>query len=1238
MYLPRVVSKLQTRGTDARTTELELRGAILAERYEVLKLLGVGSHGAVYEAHDRRRDRRVAVKVLRRIDPEALYRFKREFRMLSDVSHPNLVTLYELYVDDQIAFFTMRLVRGTPTMAWIRPNDTFDEERLRAVFSQLATGLSVLHRMGRLHCDLKPSNVLVDDDGHVALADFGLARELRPSEGHEDDVVGTPAYMSPEQAAARELGPKSDWYGVGAMLYEALTGAPPFAPLDGLPLLMMKQASNPPPPGALVTGLPEDLERLCMELLSTRSSDRPDAHEIARRLGAPTVDVPERDDDEHALYGRETELGLLGAALWRTRHPEEGDASVVFVEGLSGVGKTALLQHFSKNIHRTAEVVVLEGRCYERESVPYKGLDVLVDALRVKLLEDTKAEQRLPWPRQMSALARLFPVLRDLPGLSAPSPALEDPISVRREALGALAELLHRFCERAPLVLQLDDAQWCDRDSIRFIADLLRPSRRPRLALVFSVRTEDLPRPPPLLELRERLSAPTSGLSIQRVVVNPLPTAVARALANDHLARTVSHEDFDDPGRRDDMADAIAKASSGNPLFVLELARHVALTGGGLHPDLSATIVSRATTLSGGARRLLEAIAVAGRPIPQQVAIAAGDVDESELESLVELQSRAFIRTHGSDPFDAVETYHDGITTAIATAVPRDRFRSIHGKLAQELVRMSADPEVLAYHFEAADAHETAARHYAAAASAASSTYAFDQAARLFRRALDLIGPNHPDRPELTVSLADALASDGRGTEAGRTYLRALHGAPDDQAIELRRRAAEQLLRSGKIDEGLEQLGHVLRAVGLALPRSPLVATGSLVWQRLKLRLRRASHPLPRHETYPSSRELLRIDTCWAAATGLTAVNVVQGQAFQAQHLLLSLRAGEPSRIARALGMEMLYATTAGEHGAETTKRGLAELQALAQRLDDPRALGMAALADGAADLYRGRFLEARPKLRQAERILRKRASNVAWELSMTHTFQVMVEYHLGRFESMIDTIEGSLEDAAARDDLHTALMIRVAYGPVQNLVEGRVEVAREELETCRRQWSLELSRPTFRYSLMLSQARVERYAGSHAECWTPFERHWPAVRRSLMLIKQPFRIFSLHDRGCSALTAARTRNDRSREFLLSRAKRDANALLRENVGWATSFAYSLFTAIRAAEHDLIAATREAFAAREAFERMQMAAYAAAMHLRLAELHGWTRDREEAEARLRELGVVDPQCMADMLVPPVLGW
>jgi serine/threonine protein kinase len=258
-------------------------------RFAVEERIGVGGMGIVYRAFDRERKHTVAVKTLRNVDATAIYRLKREFRSLSDLIHPNLVTLYELFSEEGQLFFTMEFVQGLHFLRYVRggsdhrvsgalpvgvppdalttihghppstdnvnaglasaaqtqghasPGDSgrsadscsrrslalHQLSRLRAALRQLAEGVCLLHQAGKVHRDLKPSNVLVTDEGRVVVLDFGLVAELEGGGRNEStsfNIVGTIPYMSPEQAAGKELTPASDWYSVGVMLFEALTG------------------------------------------------------------------------------------------------------------------------------------------------------------------------------------------------------------------------------------------------------------------------------------------------------------------------------------------------------------------------------------------------------------------------------------------------------------------------------------------------------------------------------------------------------------------------------------------------------------------------------------------------------------------------------------------------------------------------------------------------------------------------------------------------------------------------------------------------------------------------------------------------------------------------------------------------------------------------------------------------------------------------------------------------------
>src|SRR5689334_6460482 len=228
------------------------------DRFTIEHRLGAGGFGTVYQAYDREWKMRVALKVLRRNDPAFLYRFKREFRSLAAVDHPNLVKLHELFSDGQHWFFTMELVNGTGFLEHVqsRKGKPCNLSLLRPALLQLARATVALHRLGKLHRDIKPSNVMVTHEGRVVLLDFGLVRERSFQRSEETAVVGTPAYMSPEQMSGRAED-ATDWYAMGVMLFQALTGSLPFT---GEFFEMATKKLNSPAPKAsqLVVGVPQD--------------------------------------------------------------------------------------------------------------------------------------------------------------------------------------------------------------------------------------------------------------------------------------------------------------------------------------------------------------------------------------------------------------------------------------------------------------------------------------------------------------------------------------------------------------------------------------------------------------------------------------------------------------------------------------------------------------------------------------------------------------------------------------------------------------------------------------------------------------------------------------------------------------------------------------------------------------------------------------------------------------------
>jgi serine/threonine protein kinase len=697
-----------------------------SDRYEIVRRIGEGGMGVVYEALDRERDVRVALKTVRRANPSALARFKREFRALADVVHPNLVALYELVADDDNLFFSMELVEGEHFHRWVRartnnPDDTqrepsfsasdsmthptirvgpgridkdpgtLDVLRLRAAARQLAEGLSAIHGAGMLHRDLKPANVIVTPDRRVVILDFGLATDLTEESLHaaeERPLEGTVGFMSPEQGARQALTPASDWYSVGVMLFLALTGRLPF--VGGRDdVLMDKQRFEPPPPQELARDLPPDLCALCSELLRTQPERRPSGADVLRRLGSELVGAPTTTSigSSHIsganLVGRAPELGVLRDSLSAT---SDGAAAMVLISGTSGVGKSRLVRGFVGDLGPNA--LVLHGRCYEHEMVPFKAVDSLIDALARHLTTLPPIAVEGLMPRDALALARVFPVLRQVEAFTARrrrATASADPQELRRRVFAALRELLTRLADRQPLVLAIDDLQWGDVDSAALLAALLRPPDPPPMLVLGTHRSEDAPGSA-FLSTFERYLADL-GIQTRRLLVAELSLLHARELAAVHLAGQPHAEEH---------AEWIATESGGNPLFVEELARHMAAAGSKQEDwaSLEDALRTRLGRLPDDAGRLLGMIAVAGHPIAREVAMRAAGVTDPSVLSL--LRAGSFVRTRLVSGERFVECYHDRIRETATAMLEVEQKPRFHERLARAFeTTKQPDPEEL---------------------------------------------------------------------------------------------------------------------------------------------------------------------------------------------------------------------------------------------------------------------------------------------------------------------------------------------------------------------------------------------------------------------------------------------------------------------------------------------------------------------------------------------------------------
>ncbi len=1265
------------------------------DRFLIERRLGAGGFGVVYQAFDRERNGRVALKTLPQSDAEALYRFKSEFRALTDVNHPNLVTLYELMADGEQWFFTMELVNGVnfleyvwesdleqtyaflPTLrstdpsielGWEKEIPTLENlhnretlqlnqqpdtaakpftqlnlDRLRSALKQLSNGLQALHNVGKLHCDIKPSNVLITKEGRVVILDFGLALELAPHGARQSvNILGTPEYMSPEQAFGDAMTEASDWYSMGVILYEALTGALPFTG-QLMELLMKKKEYDPPTAAKLVPSTPQDLDLLCRDLLRRRPQDRPNGAQILRRLGEAQPLRPTSPSTSHGLpfIGRERHLVALKEAL---QIAKQGRAALVRIHGRSGMGKTVLARRFLEDLQQSEQGVVLSGRCYERESVPYKALDSLVDALSRYLKRLPELEVEALMPRDILALARLFPVLRQVEAVSSGQRrVLEIPDSqeLRRRAFAALRELLARLADKKLLILFIDDLQWGDIDSTALLAELLRPPDPPVCLLLCCYRSEEAESSPMLRILLPALAASNAPIELREVIVDELDEKESQALAQILLEK----QQPDALSR----ADMIARESRGSPFFIDELVRHtieacenaktgpldnVIATG---ETSLDNMIQARITRLSDEAQKLLEIVAVAGRPLNRALAKKATGLGAEEQIAFDELRVNRMIRATGRSGQQEVETYHNRIREISVARLSPEILRDSHSRLAMALESSNeVDPESLAMHFQGAGQNEQAAKYAIAAAADAAETLAFDRAARLYRLALEMRLQSNagqsPDINNLRIKLGDALVSAGRGAEAAQAYLDAANEASAEQAIDLRQRAAEQMLISGHIDEGRKVMRGVLTTMGMRLAPTPRRALLSFLLNRAFIRLRGLGYR-ESAETEIARQQLIRIDTCWSVASGLGIVDTIRAADFQTRHLLLALKAGEPYRIARALAMEVAYCSLPGGRTQHRTEMLVQKSMSLAKRIDHPHAIALTTLTAGMAAWMIGRWKKSLELCDRAAAILRERCRSATWELDSAELFSLRSLVMLGDLNELFQRLPSRLNEAQERGDLYCATNLRTRAQYMFHLASDEPEKAQEELQSAIVRWS----RRGFHlqhYFALVGKVECFIYSGEGRSAWDLINSKWPQLNRSMLQNLQSINIESLHLRARAAIAIA-TKTD-NREEYLQRAEKDAIKLRNIGMLWGIALNYLIRAAIAKARGDREASISLLAAAEAGFEISDMTLYEAVARRRRGQLIGGERGTalvEAADAWMLNQQIKHPLRMSDMIAP-----
>ncbi len=1245
-------------------------------RYEVLRCIGRGGMGVVYEALDRERGERVALKALLNYDAAALYLFKQEFRTLADVHHPNLVRLHELVATDRV-FFAMELVRGADFLAYVRtpgagiaaggpealtlrtaaldradpktatpavteldpaapvdhPAETprtpcpANLERLRHALCQLVEGIEALHAAGKLHRDIKPSNVLVTPEGRVVVLDFGVATELPrvPDENlrEGDQFVGTARYMAPEQSLMATPTAASDWYSVGVVLFEALVGRAPFYG-SSFDVIRMKNEVDAPAPSERVDGVPEDLDQLCRSLLQRAPEKRPTGAQILHPLrAARTSDAPAvASTAPTRLVGREAHSQALRDAFEATR---AGKSITVRVSGRAGMGKSALLQDFLDGLVENGNVVVLRGRAYERETVPYKAVDSVIDALSRHLMVLGDQDDTVILPKDIWALARLFPVLRRVSSIASTveEPVL-DPNRVRRRAFTALRELMMTLTRRRPLVLYVDDAQWGDTDSAALLAELVRPPFAPPVLIVLAHREENLATAAFLADLRSRWPL---GAEIRDVNVGPLETTDAQQLALALLGG--------DDGTAQKMADAVARESAAIPFLIEELSRSATqrlLVDSDARITLEEMVAERLHALPDDARRLVEMIAVGGWPLPTSSLRAASGIDSTG-DVIALLTNQRFVRPGLRNGREVVEAVHDRIRETIVAQLAAPVVREHHGRLAHVLeATPGADPEAIATHFFGAGEAERGAIFAERAAEQAASQLAFDHAAHLFGLTLDSLPASSPNLRRLRIRLGEVLGWAGRAKEAGRAYLAAAEGAPPLERLDLERTASAQLIAAGSTEEGGRVLRRVLANAGVRAPRTPLGALFWLlvysVWLRVtRLRLTERDP----EDVRPEDR--VRIDAMHVAALGLASVDVTLATCMQARQLAEALRAGDRTQV---LSAAVMYHSGFARHGGRVGghERDAAKLIArLVERDKNAPEVAFARGLAGVGMFLRGRWKDGLETIDESYANANVRGQRAGWQ-GQTQLYGVYALVFLGNLVQLRPRYERMVAEAELRGAAFMSVMLRASHPILLCLAHDDLETARRQMNESKAQW-VRSAYSVQDWQIMRSEAEIELYAGDGLKAARRLEQDARPLRRSFLLTVQFLRGLTAFTRGRAAIASIDAAPEK-RATRVAEARRAARELARERMTWTAPLAAIVTAAAASASGDRGAAAKSLRSAIDLALAADMSLYAAAAQHQLGLLLVGDEGKtlvQQAEEAMTAQDVRAPARFASMFVP-----
>ncbi len=966
-----------------------------SSRYSLLDSLGKGGMGEVFLADDAQLGRKVAIKFLTaalEADPKARERLHREARSAAALDHPFICKIHEIVEIDGRTGIVMEHVVGETLQARMRQSRLSVADAL-AIAGEIAEAIEEAHRRRVIHRDLKSSNIMVTEQGHVKVMDFGLAK-LMHTDSHPLEQaetigpltdsgmrVGTPAYMAPEQLLGGEADVRSDIFAFGILLYELLAGVHPFTRSSQSETMSAIIREAPVPIRQYAGDLPKSARLMLDRLLAKEpyrryqsfEDLRVDLRQLAQETSGQTpvprsVETSEPSGPTRTPYvGRETERAELRRLLEQAK---AGRGSLVLIGGEPGVGKTRLTEELVAEA-RACGWFTLTGHCYEAAGTPpyIPFIEILERVAKVA----PRAAFREALGDAAQEVARIMPELRRIfPDL--PPPTELPPEQQRRFLFNAYGEFVERANRVMPILTIYEDLHWADEPTVQlFLHQAQRVGSEPSL-MVGTYRDVELDVTRPFAKVLESLLRERQAT---RIALRRLPETDVETML----------EGLGGPSVPAGLAQVVFRETEGNPFFVEEVFQHLSEEGrlfddeGRWRSDLRIdalrvpegvrlVIGRRLERVSDDARGALTTGAVIGRHFDLRLLEAAGKVDEDDLLDALEAAEAAQLISSTTSGRDVRYTFaHELIRQTLVENLSLPRRQRLHLRIAIALEELhAAAPEKvasnLAHHFYQAGAaadDETTLRYLMLAGDQALASAAFEEAVEHLDRALSFEEGLEPrQRADLLARRGQAFRSLGQPDEALRDWLAASDAYAEQGAdAELARvclDAAFVLSYQGRAAEALEVCEQGLEAAGDRAPvEQARLSAAAGVYRGMT-------------GDYPGARRLLEQAT--EKAERLDDRQLLgEVLAYQARHhfyhsefadlvdvgqrAMIELQAtGNAWQAAYCWGLMQFARVLLGRPREIVSKDG--ELRAVAEQLGQHQALFIADYATGFAEVMRG--------------------------------------------------------------------------------------------------------------------------------------------------------------------------------------------------------------------------------------------------------------------------------------------